>query len=42
MSEIQETDRIDFLLPFLHDLVLDEIEVSESMVHIRARSEEKS
>lgn len=41
MSEKQETERIDYLLPFLHDPVLDESEGEwvESPFHIRFGSE---
>jgi len=35
MTEIQETERIDYIMPYLDDLVLDEIEWVESPFHIR-------
>lgn len=40
----QETERIDYLLPFLHDLVLDESEGKwvESPCYIRFGGEEES
>lgn len=44
MDEKQETKRTDYLLPFLHDLVLDDIEGEwvESPLHIRFGREEES
>lgn len=44
MNDIQETERIDYLLPYLHDLVLDESEGKwlESPLHIRFGEEEES
>ena len=44
MSETQDTERIDFLLPFLHDVVLDESEGEwvESPFRIRFGEEEES
>ena len=44
MPETQDTERIDYLLPFLHDLVLDASkgERVESPCHIRFEEEEES
>lgn len=44
MPETQDTERIDYLLPFLHDLALDESEGEwvESPCRIRFEEEEES
>lgn len=46
MAEIQETERIDCIMPFLQDLVrhenLREVEWVESPLHIRFGKEEES
>lgn len=44
MSDRQEEERIDYLVPYLSDLVLDESEGEwvESPLHIRFGSEEES
>ena len=42
MSEIRETERIEYLMPYLQDLVLNEtehkVEWVESPLHIQTRS----
>lgn len=46
MPEIQGTERIDYIMPYLQDLVLDEtkrqVEWVESPLHIRFGREEES
>lgn len=46
MTEIQETERVDYIMPYLQDLVQHEnereVEWVESPLHIRFGREEKS